>query len=207
MTAEYSELEEKKNYFFRDSYRRLLNLLVLLLWVAVALSTTLAFLMITPGTPKYYASSTMGEIYDLHALSEPVVTDDFVLKWASMLATSVYNLNFNSYESQLEASRPKFTENGWQAMQQSLNSGLIASIKANKLIVSSVVNGAPVISMRAVIHHRYTWVVEFPLLLTYQSASQVKKQTLHVQVRVMRVPVLDVPHGIQCDGFMSMVPQ
>lgn len=207
MAIDYSQLEERKNHFFRDSYRKLLNLMVLLLWLGVIMAVVLTFMVLTPGTPKYYASTTTGEIYNLHSLGEPVVTNDFILKWASLLATQVYNLNFEKYQEQLDTVKPRFTEHGWASLQTALqSSGFIKSIEQNKLISSAVVDGAPVISMHMIIHHRYTWVVEFPLLVTFQSASETRQQKLNVQVRVMRVPVLDVPQGIQCDGFVAQTP-
>ncbi|MDF1654751.1 MAG: type IVB secretion system apparatus protein IcmL/DotI [Coxiellaceae bacterium] len=204
MAIDYNQLEERKNNFFRDSYRKLLNITVFLLWLGVVMAVVLVAMVLTPGTPKYYASTTTGEEYILYPLNEPVVTDTFVIKWASLLAAKVYNLNFERYNQQLNAIKGEFTDHGWEAMQAALNnSGFLKSLAQNKVATSAVVNGPPVISGRFIIHHRYTWVVEFPLLVSYTSASETQKRQLNVQVRVMRVPVLDVPQGIQCDGFVT----
>lgn len=207
MATNFDKLEERKNYFFRDSYRKLLNLNVILLWIAVALATTLAFFVLTPGTPNYYASTTTGEVYTMHSLGQPVVTDTFVLKWATLLASQVYNLNFSKYPEQLQKLQMKFTENGWQALMGSLNAGFLKQLKSNKLITSAVVGGVPVISSRYMLHNRYTWVVEFPLLVTYQSANLTRQRRLLIRMRIMRVPVLQVPNGIQCEGFIASTPQ
>ncbi|MDF1761007.1 MAG: type IVB secretion system apparatus protein IcmL/DotI [Coxiellaceae bacterium] len=207
MAIDYDQLEQRKNYFFRDSYRKLLNLTVFLLWLGLVMAVVLAAMVLTPGSPRYFASTTTGEQYILHPLNEPVVTDDFVMKWASLLATQVYSLNFEDYQKQLDAAKGKFTDHGWNALQAALkDSGFLKSLTQNKVVTSAVVTAAPVISMREILHHRYTWVIEFPLLVAYGTASEAQKRTINIQMRVMRVPVLDVPAGIQCDVFVAQAP-
>ncbi len=207
MAIDYNQLEERKNYFFRDSYRKLLNIIVFLLWIGVVMSVVLCAMILTPGNSQYWASTTTGQTLPLHPLSEPIVTEPYVLKWASLLATSVYNVNFNEYNQQLTKLKPYFTDAGWAALQGAFNdSGFIKSLTQNKLTTSAVVNGAPVVTLRAIIHHRYTWVIQLPLLVMYNSANQTRKVQLNVQIRVMRVPVLSVPQGIQCDGFIAKSP-
>ncbi|MDF1796608.1 MAG: DotI/IcmL/TraM family protein [Coxiellaceae bacterium] len=204
MAIDYDQLEQRKNYFFRDSYRKLLNLTVFLLWIGLIMAVVLAAMVLTPGTSNYYASTTTGDEYILHPLNAPVVTDTFVIKWASLLATQVYSLNFEEYQQQLDKVKGEFTDHGWDALQKALKgSGFIKSLTQNKVVTSAVVTGAPVISLRQIIHHRYTWVIEFPLLVAYGTASEAQKRTLNIQMRVMRVPVLDVPAGIQCDVFVA----
>jgi intracellular multiplication protein IcmL len=204
MAVDYSQLEERRNNFYRDSYRKLLNVLIFLLWTALALGVYLGYLVYATPQPSYYASTTSGEVVTMHSLSEPVVTSDFILKWASLLARQIYNLNFDKWQTQLNQVQNKFTTNGWNAMQSALKaSGITSSIEQNKLVTSAVVSGAPVILSREIYHGSFTWTVQFPMLVTFTSASESRKQTLIVTMRISRVPVLSAPQGIQCDGFAA----
>lgn len=204
MALEYSQLEETRSNFYRDSYRKLLNILIFLVGLAIVLSLFLGYSILSTSQSQYFASTTSGEVIPMHSLSEPVVTSDFILKWSSLLARQVYNLNFNEWEQQLQQVQPSFTENGWQAMNRALqSSGLISAIEQNKLVTSAVVVGAPVILTREILQGRFTWTVQFPLLITYTSANESRKQTVVITMRISRVPVLDVSQGIQCDGFVA----
>lgn len=206
MAMDYSELEEKRSNFFRDSYRKLLNVLIFLAWVGVALSIVLGVMIYAPKQPDYYASTTQGNVTPIHSLSEPVITSDYILKWASLVALGVLNLNFDKASTQLQAQRSKFTSGGWSALNSALkSSGFMAQITDNKLIASAVVDGAPVITLREIINGRFTWIVQLPLLINFTSASENSQEHLMVTMTVKRVPVLAAPAGIQVSAFAAVM--
>jgi intracellular multiplication protein IcmL len=207
MATDLGQLEEKRNNFYRDSYRKLLNFLVFLVWIGVVLAIVLGIMLYAPPQPKYYASTTSGNVIPLHSLSEPVITSDFVIKWASLVTLGVFNLNFDKVQSELAQQQPKFTSAGWDALQDALSSSnFLGSVTKNKLISSAVIDGSPVITVREIIHGRYTWVVQLPLLINFSSASEKSQEKLVITMTVMRVPVLGSAQGIQVAGFDAEKP-
>lgn len=202
MKSMTNKIEQQKNYEYRDSFRWVLIGLILLLILGVLLTAMVAYKAIFPGKVKYYASMTTGQVIPLPALDEPVVTNDYILTWASLAARAALNLDFVNYDKQLKAASVYFTNNGWDAFSSSLdNSGLLKTIQAKKLVMSAVVPGDPIILFAGVAHGRYMWKISMPVLVTYGSASDQRQRQLKVNMIVSRVPVLDVPQGIQIIDF------
>lgn len=198
------QIANRRNNFYRDSYRKLLSLLVLFIIIGIGLSVTLGYLTMNPTRSKYFASTENGDVIPLFSLSEPVITDTYLLQWAGLLARQVYNLNFDQLDQQEAALQKSFTKVGWQAYQHAVTqSNLVGSVKSSKLIVSAVEDGAAVIASKTIVEGRFHWAVQLPLLVTYTSASQVVKERLMITLIISRVPVLSVPHGILVEGFQA----
>src|SRR3989344_7109998 len=192
MKDSIQDIRTRRNYFYRNNYRRLLSLVLLLLLTSIGLSLFLGYLNYNVSPPKYYATTPNGQITSMHSLSEPLVTQDFVVQWAALAARTVYNLDFVNWQTQLQAAQIYFTPNGWAALMLGLNnSGMTNSLKNNKLQATAVVVKDPVILDREVINGRYTWQIQLPLLVTYVSASDTKKQLLVITLSIVRVSTLD----------------
>jgi intracellular multiplication protein IcmL len=206
MAVEFSLLEEKRNNFYRDSYRKLLNILIFLLWLGVGLSVVLSYMLYSPKRHQYFATSSSGDIIPLHSLSEPVITNDYLLKWAQLVSLNVLNLSFGKAQQQLQTQKSKFTDQGWAALQKSIkDNDFITNLNQGKLIASAVVNKPAQILVRRVIQGRYTWVVQVPVLVNFTSSSQNSKKQMMVSLTIMRIPVLGSPEGIQVNSI-SIAP-
>jgi intracellular multiplication protein IcmL len=192
------------NNFYRDAYRRTIKWVSIMAIVCAVLATVLVWMTYDPKQPLYYAAVTTGEVVPLHALSEPVVTDEFIAQWSALTTRLIYNLNFSTYQQQLSQVQDRFTPTGWDKMMAALkNSGLIDELVNNKLIVTSVVTGQPVILGRLIIHGRYTWRVQMKLLVTFTSASAATNRSLVVTMNVQRVSTLSAANGIQVVDFSA----
>jgi intracellular multiplication protein IcmL len=192
----------KRNEFYRDSYRRILSVLLFFSLISVLLVGALAFLELTEPLPKYYATLSNGRIVPMQALSEPTVTSDYIMQWSSMTMRAAYNLDFVNYQTQLNQAQPYFTADGWNAFMGALNgTGVIDSLQTNKLILAAVVSDTPIVLNRAIINGHYTWSVQVPLLITYSSASENKKQKIIITMTIVRVSGLDTPQGIQINNI------
>lgn len=192
------------NHFYRDAYRRTIKWVSIMAIVCAILTTILVWMTYDPKQPPYYAAMTTGEVVRLHALSEPVVTSDFVVQWSALTTRLIYNLNFSTYTQQLAQVQDRFTPEGWDKMMAALkSSGLIDDVVNNKLIITSVVTGPPIILGRLIIHGRFTWRVQMKLLVTYTSASTATQRSMIVTMNVQRVPTLDAANGIQVIDFRS----
>ena len=202
MNTQSQENEFQINDFYRIGYRRTMKWLVFLSIVCAVLTIILTWMVYDQKQPLYYAAVTTGEVVPMHALSAPILTDDFIMQWSALAARRIYNLSFDTYQQQLNQLKDKFTPTAWNEMTAAMQ-GIIKQITGNRLVVSAVVSGSPVILAHLVIHGRYTWRVQMKLLVTYISASAQRQRDIVVTMNVQRVPTLDASQGIQIIDFSS----
>jgi len=202
MKSMSDKIEQQQNYEYRDSFRWVLTGLVAMLALCAILSICVGYKAIFPGKIKYYASMTTGQIVPLPALSEPVVTNQYILQWVSLATRAALNLDFVNYSKQLDAASVYFTQNGWNAFTKALNdSGLLTTVQSKKLLMSAVVPSSPMIHFEGVISGRHIWRISLPVLVTYGSASDQRQRQMNVTMIVSRVPALDTPEGILITDF------
>lgn len=192
-----------RNTFYKDSQRRVVLALLVALTVNIILASMLVYIITHPPAPKYFATSINGRITPLMPLNEPNQSDSAVLQWANQAAIAAYSYNFVNYRDELQASSQFFTPEGWDqflnALQQSNN---LDAVKAKKLIVSAVATRAPVILQKGVLNGNYSWRVQMPILVTFQSASEFTQQNNVVTMLITRVSTLNSPRGIGISQFV-----
>lgn len=186
-----------RNDFYRDSYKKVLLVLFMSVGFNFALASVVTFLVTHPPKPKYFATSINGRVTPLVALDQPNQSDSAVLQWVNQAAIAAYTYNFLNYRTQLQAASSYFTTNGWKQFLLALSaSNSLEIVKQEKLIVSSVATKAPVILQKGVVDGSYSWRVQLPILVSYQSASQSRQQTKVVTLLVTRISTLSSPRGI-----------
>jgi intracellular multiplication protein IcmL len=198
----FEKLELDRNNFYRNQFRRMVRLLILMLFVSIVLLITLFVLMWRTPAARYYASTTTGVVVPMNSLSAPVLTQQFILQWAETVSRSAYSLNFLTYKKSLADVRPYFTDDGYTSFLNAMqNSGLLDDVKARKLYLSTVVDGAPVVVDMYIDHGFYTWRVDLPLLVTFASANMTVKNQYYVHLTIKRVPELQIEQGIAVTNF------
>lgn len=192
-----------RNNFYRDGQRKLVVTLLLSMVANIILSVFLGYIVLNPPAPKYFATSINGRVTPLISMDEPNQSDSAVLQWANQAAIAAFTYNFVNYRTELQSASGFFTANGWNqflnALQRSNN---LDAVKAKKLVVSAVATRAPVILQKGVLNGRYSWRVQMPLLITYQSASEFTQQNSVVTILIARVPTLNSPRGIGISQFV-----
>lgn len=192
-----------RNRFYRDGQRKLVTGLIISLMGNLLMAGMLLYEITHPPQPKYFATSINGRITPLFPLNEPNQSDSAVLQWANQAAIAAFTYNFVNYRDELQSSSGFFTADGWQqfltALQQSNN---LDAVKAKKLIVSAVATRAPIILQKGILNGRYSWRVQMPLLVTYQSASEFSQQNNVVTMLITRVSTLNSPRGIGISQFV-----
>jgi intracellular multiplication protein IcmL len=192
-----------RNKFYKDSQRKVILALLIALLVNLVLASMLVYILTHPPAPRYFATSISGRITPLFPLNEPNQSDSAVLQWANQAAIAAFTFNFVNYRDELQASSGFFTAEGWDqflgALQQSNN---LDAVKAKKLIVSAVATRAPIILQKGVLNGSYSWRVQMPILVTYQSASEFSQQNNVVTMLISRVSTLNSPRGIGISQFV-----
>lgn len=192
-----------RNGFYRDGQRKMIVITLLSFISNLILASLLVYIITHPPIPKYFATSINGRITPLFALNEPNQSDAAVLQWANQAAIAAYTYNFVNYRTELQASSGFFTAEGWTQFLDALeDSNNLDAVKAKKLIVSAVATSAPIILQKGMLNGRYSWRVQMPILVTYQSASEFSQQRNVVTILISRISTLNSPRGIGIAQFV-----
>lgn len=194
---------EMKNSFYKDSYNKVLFTLLLSVGIIFALASTISYLILNPPPPKFFATSINGRITPLFPLGEPNQSDSAVLQWANQAAIAAYTYNFVNYRQELQAASGYFTDDGWSQFISALqSSGALKTVRQKKLIVSAVATRAPIILQKGPLAGRYSWRIQMPILITYQSASEFQQVRSVVTLLVTRISTLKSVRGIGISQFI-----
>ena len=198
------ELSYLRNNFYRDNYRRVLVALLVMVVTNIILALGAVYVIKNPPLPKYFATSDDGRITPLHPLSAPVLSVNALTEWATRAATASYTFDFVNFRKSLQEASQFFTGTGWNSFENALvSSNNLKLVISKKLVTTAVAQGAPVILKRGVLNGAYSWQVQLPMLVTYQSASMNVKQPLLVTMLIRRVDVGNNPAGIAIEQFIA----
>ena len=194
-----------RNDFYRDGYRRVMMALLLSVILNAGLIGAFVYVITHPPAPQYFATTINGRITPLIPLDQPNMPPATLLQWANSAAIAAYTYNFVNYRQELQSASEFFTSEGWQQFVQALqSSNNLNAVLEKKLVVSAVATGAPIILEQGVIGGVYTWKVQMPLLITYQSASQTAQQRVTVTMVIQRISTLNSARGIGIASFVAV---
>jgi len=203
-TDDAALLVRLRNEFYRDNYHRILVVLLTAFLTIFLLIGALTYIVTHPPQAKYFATNTSGRIVPLVALNKPNLSTAALLQWANTAAIAAFTYNFVNYRQELQAASEFFTPEGWTAFIQSLNqSRNLEAVRAKNLVVSAVATGAPVVLQEGVVSGRYTWRVQMPMIVTYQSGSRISQQSLIITILITRMSTLNSPRGIGIAQFIG----
>lgn len=194
----------RNNDFYRQYYHWFLyGLMGVIVLLGLSIGFVLFQLFHRP-LPAFIAKQPDNKAMQLRAYDEPNLLPDTILRWASKAATTAYTFDFVNYNKQITAVRPYFTPAGWSDFQSSI-SRVVSTIVQDQLFVSGVVAGMPVISNQGPLPDKgYTWRVQIPFLVTYQSANTTSKRNYYVIITIVHVPTSQNPQGIGIDQFVMV---
>lgn len=198
------ELVRLRNNFYRDNYRRVMKLLLIMSIGLIILVLTMAYLFTHRQEPKYFATTQTGRVLQLVPLSTPMLSTEALLSWASQVAMGAYTYSFANYREKIQLLESDFTSDAWQQFLTGLkSSGNLEAIDQRKIIVSAVVSGAPVITSQGMLSGRYAWKVQLPLLVTYVSSSERFQKNYLITMVIVRVSTVDNQNGVAVAQFIA----
>lgn len=204
MADEALDVVKERRNFYRDNYRRVVGALLLMTLINLFLGFIIYYLITTRPEPKYFATSADGRIIPIYPLTAPMVSDSALLQWANQAAVAAYTYNFATFRKELQNASEYFTPEGWKDFESALvSSRNLETVINKKLVVTAVATGAPVILDRGILSGHYSWKVQMPLLVTYESASTTIQQPILITMLVTRVPAVNVPKGIAIAQFVA----
>lgn len=192
-----------RNRYYKRGQRKMATIFLISLATNLMLGYLLIHIINNPPAPRYFATSINGRIVPLFPLDQPNQSDDSMLTWANSAAIAAFTYNYVNYREELQASSGFFTPEGWSlflnALQQSNN---LDAVQAKKLIVSAVNTSPPTIVQKQIINGSYTWRVQIPIQVTYQSPTEYTQQSNMVSMLVTRISTLNSPQGIGIAQFV-----
>ncbi len=197
-----------RNAFYRDAYRRVVFVLLVLFLVNCGLGAAIFYKYFNPPQPQYFATTAEGRMINIHPLTDPVVTDSYVLQWAANAVRASFSEDYIHWRKQLQDASANFTPDGWTyflaAMKSSNNLDTLLNLK---MVSDAQLTSAPQVEEKMVISGHYTWKIKMPLLITYTNGVQTINMPWDVTVIVVRMPVQDYPQRIAINNFLPEVRQ
>lgn len=201
MANDSLELIRLRNNFYRDNYRRVMKLLLIMTLVSVLLISAIFYLIAHRPTPQYFATTQSGRVLQLVPLSTPLQTPANILKWASEVATATYTYNFANYQAELSALEPYFTDKGWRQFLSAVQEN-ITTVEKNRMIISAA-SGAPIMVAHHTWNGRYAWQVQVPLRATFTvPGSKPFSRNYLITMVIVRVSTLENVNGIAIEQYV-----
>lgn len=194
-----------RNEFYRDGYRTLLKLALLEALIIVGLIFSMLFVIhVHQPENRYFATTEDGRLMPMVPLNQPNLSTPALMSWVAQATTEVMTFGFNDYRRRLQEASRNFTRTGWESFTTALQqSRIIEVVESNQQVLTAAPQGAPVLQSEGVVMGRYQWVVQLPMILTYQAGTRTRSDALLVTVVVVRVPRLESANGVGIEQWIA----
>ncbi|WP_027234541.1 type IVB secretion system apparatus protein IcmL/DotI [Leisingera caerulea] len=148
--------------------------------------------------PRYFIAREDGGIIPLTPVTQPYLNDGQVTNFAVEAITRSLTFNFVNWRQDLaEASEYFERPNGWNNFLQAIEgSGMLDFVRNRRLISSVVANGAVIVKSGPDATGRFSWVVQVPITITYQSSSEQSTEDRMAEVQISRLPTWQTSRGV-----------
>ena len=168
--------------------------------LGLGLSTT-----VLAASTAYLATTTDGQLLPLVPLDKPHQSAAEVSNFAVKAVTSSLTYDFANYRADFNDALQYFTKpNGWNQFVEAVQkSQMLELVQTRRLNTTAVANNAVIV--REGINDRgvYEWVVQIPLRVTYQSASEVTGQNFMITVNIERLQTYESPYAMAISRFIA----
>lgn len=184
-----------------DHSQKFIYILMIAMIIVLMMVSFVLYQVLKRPLPSFRAVNANKQVMILSPYDEPNLRPSTVLQWASKAAVAAYTFDFVNYAKETEAAHQYFTSAGWSAYQGSI-AKVIQRVVSGQLFAYGVVAGTPVISNQGILPGQgYTWRIQIPFLVTYQSSEESKTEHYIVVMTVVKVPTNINPDGIGIDQF------
>ncbi|MBO6727844.1 MAG: type IVB secretion system apparatus protein IcmL/DotI [Rhizobiaceae bacterium] len=171
----------------------------------VLLAGSTAWLAVTRPEPRYFATTSDGQLLPLVPLDRPHQSAAEVSNFAVKAVTTSLTYDFANYRSDFNNALQYFTKPaGWNQFVDAVQkSQMLDLVQTRRLNTTAVANNAVIV--REGINDRgvYEWIVQIPLRVTYQSASEVTGQNFLITVNIERLQTYESPYAMAISRFIA----
>ncbi len=195
-----NRLDKKNSIFFRSVIAAAI--------ILIGLMTVTFWRLQRPEEPQYFAvqiENGQKQFTRLQHFSGRLFSREDLLLWVQEVVGNLYTFNAVTYKQRFnDILSNDFTSDGANSFRQALdNSQLLKQVTTQQLNVTGIVSGQPVILKQGQLMGRYTWKIQMPVLLTFESASQTTVQKAIVTILIVNVPTSDSPQAVAIQDFWS----
>ncbi len=180
------------------SHERMSKTVLVMAVLSIVMLVVMLVVLSTKPDPVYFATRADGGVLPLVPISTPYLTDGQVTNFAVEAVTHALTLDFANWRSDLrEASRYFEKPDGWNNFLDALEySGMLSYVRDHRLVSTVVANGAVIVKSGLDQASHYTWQVQIPLVITYESASEISRDSLLAEIEVIRLPTWQAPDAV-----------
>ncbi len=195
-----------RNEFYRDGYRAMQKISILLSFIILGLIAAMFFVIhVHQPENRYFATTEDGRLVPMVALNEPNLSTPALMSWVAQASTEVMTFGFHDYRRRLQEASRNFTKTGWGSFTAALEkSRIIEMVDANQQVVTAAPRSAPILVSEGLAGGRYQWIVEMPLTVTYQAGNKTRTDNFLVRLVVVRVPKLESPNGVGIEQWIAV---
>lgn len=192
-----------------DTYRmafKTMTVIALILALTTALSVTAAtYLALTKPEPRYFATSLGGKILPLVPLDQPHLSANEVVNYAIKAVTDALTYDFKNYRADFQQAQDYFTKpNGWNSFVDALEkSDQLTMVKKRRLNTTAIAQDAVIVREGVNSNDVYEWIIQIPVRMTYESASEITGQDLLVTVTMQRLQTYQSPYAAAISRFIA----
>ncbi len=189
-----------RNNFYRNNYRRMVSLSMLLCLVIAGLIGFIAYQHYTRPQPQYFATTEDGKLFKIAPLSTRNMSNNQLFEWATQAALASYTYDFVNYRTELQNAKLFYTAQGHASLLNAISASRnLEAVKSKKMTTSARITGNPTLSAPVRLDNgRFVWEVEFPMEVLYTN-GRIQDQIIQkiiVNLTITRVPVWESSKGI-----------
>ncbi len=183
--------------WIRSHARMSRTVLVMSAVTALAVGMTFWSVLARP-EPVYFATRVDGGILPLVPVSTPFLSEGQVTNFAVRAVTRALTLDFANWRDDLTGAARYFEQpDGWNGFLDAIEqSDMLSYLRDHRLVSTVVANGAAIVEQGLDDRQRYSWKVQIPLSMTYESASEISRERLLAEVVVSRLPTWESPDAV-----------
>jgi len=190
---------------FEASYTRMSKIAGGLGVLTLLFGMSTVYLAINRPEPRYFATTTDGQLLPLVPLDRPHQTAAEVSNFAVKAVTTSLTYDFANYRADFNNALQYFTKpKGWNHFVDAVQkSQMLDLVQKRRLNTTAVANNAIIVREGINSHGIYEWIVQIPLRITYQSASEVTGQNFMVTVNIERLQTYESPYAMAISRFVA----
>jgi hypothetical protein len=186
------------------SHKDWLTIVLALLVVCLSFVGVNYYQVATRSAGQYFAVLPNNTSNAIKSLDRPNVSTKALLSWVTLAATATFSFDFVNLHDQLEKLKDYFTVDGYNNFLSSLAAtGMTKTIVDKKLILSAVAVGTAIVLTEEQTHSGYTWRIQVPVLIRYQSANVNETREQIIEMLVTQVSTNDAPKGIGIAQYIA----
>ncbi len=200
MTGRYGEAEYAflRYETWMSSQKRMVLAVIVMSFVTGLSVLTAVWSLSQKPEPLYFAARENGGILPLVPVSLPFLSDGEVTNFAVEAVTRSLTMDFANWRNDLTGAAAYYERPaGWNNFLDALErSGMLSYIREHRLVSTAVANGAVIVNAGLGQTNRYSWIVQIPLTITYESANELSRDNLIAEVQIKRLPTWEAPEAV-----------